>query len=248
LLRDCYLEVSLPFDDPEDQDDSEFVLLQMIGITARINKMHLRRGDPKTGKPYPLLYESGIVYTKPDQSDGRRQLSGSEKKKLISFLKDAGQDPETAIMCLRVIRGIEIFLDLPALIQRGKGDCNELVPVRLAELWRAGVAASPYLSRQERAGGSGGSAGYVYHALIKHPDGSSECPSQILGMHGPAGAEARNEEIRKNIERYETRIVEAKRMIEVDSSLAPHVAKQIDQMGFVPRNGVFKSPYDRVTE
>lgn len=241
-LRDIYLEVSLPFDDPEDQDDSEFVLLQMIGITARINKMHLRRGDPKTGKPYPLLYESGIVYTKPDQSDGRRPLSGGEKKKLIGFLKDAGQDPETAIMCLRVIRGIEIFLDLPALLQRGKGDCNELVPMRLAELWRAGVAASPYLSRQERQGG-----GYSYHALIKYlADGSSEDPSAILGMHGPDGIEARNEEIRKNVERYETRIVEAKRMIDADASLAPYAAKQIDQMGFVPRSGVFKSPYDRV--
>jgi hypothetical protein len=36
-------------------------------------------------------------------------------------------------------------------------------------------------------------------------------------------------------------------MLTVDSSLAPFAAQQIDQMGFVPRNGVFKSPYDRVT-
>jgi hypothetical protein len=237
-----YFSTSLPFDDPEDQEDSEYVLLHAIGLTARIDKMHIRKGDAN-GKPYPLLYESHVVYTKPDQSDGRRQLSGSEKKKLISFLKDAGQDPETAIMCLRIIRGLEIFLDTPALYARGKGDCNELVPQRLAELWSAGVAASPYLTRQEKQGG-----GFVYHAMIRYPDGSSECPSSVLGMHGVAGAEMRNEEIRKNIERYEMRIAEAKRMIEADSSLAPHAAKQIDQMGFVPRNGVFKSPYDRVTD
>jgi hypothetical protein len=242
ILKDMYFSTSLPFDDPEDQDDSEYVLLHAIGLTARIDKMHLRKGDAN-GKPYPLLYESHVVYTKPDQSDGRQQLSGREKKKLISFLKDAGQDPETAIMCLRIIRGIEIFLDTPALFARGKGDCNELVPQRLAELWRGGVAASPYLSRQEKQGG-----GYVYHAMIKYPDGSAEDPSLILGMHGPDGAEARNEEIRKNVERYEGRIVDAKRMIAVDASLAPYAAKQIDQMGFVPRSGSFVSPYDRVAE
>jgi len=191
------------------------------------------RNNPDT----PLLYESGVVYTKPDQSDGRRQLSDREKRKLISFLKDAGQEPETALMCLRIIKGIEVFLDIPELYRRGKGDCNELVPVRLAELWRAGVAASPWLTRQERPGG-----GYTYHAMIQYPDGSSECPSTILGM-GP-DPEGRAEEIRKNLERYQNRIVEAQHMTAVDSALAPFAAKQIDQMGFVPRTGVFKSPYE----
>jgi hypothetical protein len=238
------MDVSLPFDNPEDQDDSEYILLNAIGITARINKMHMRRGNPATGgRPYPLLYESGVVYTKPDQSDGRRQLSKREKQRLIDFLKDAGQEPETALMCLRVIQGIEIFLGIPELYQRGKGDCNELVPVRLAELWSAGIAASPYLTRQTRAGGSGG---FVYHAMIKYEDGSSEDPSAILGMHGPDGADLRNEEIRKNVERWENHIKEAQRLAAADASLAPHAAKQIDQMGFVPRGGVFRSPYDRV--
>lgn len=244
-LSSIYMDISLPFDDPEDQDDSEFVLLQTIGITARICKMHLRRGNPKTGKPYPLLYEAGVVYTKPDQSDGRRQLTDSEKKKLIKFLKDAGQEPETALMCLRIVKGIEIFLGTPELYARGKGDCNELVPQRLAELWSAGVAASPYLTRQARAGGA---KGFIYHAIIQYPDGSSEDPSAILGMWGPDGAEARNEEIRKNVERWENHIAEAQRLAAADSSLAAHAAKQIDQMGFVPRGGVFKSPYDRVKD
>jgi hypothetical protein len=229
-----YLNVSLPFDDPEDQDDSEFVLLHMIGNLARIDKMHLRRGDPKTGKPYPLLYDSGVVYTKPDQSDGRRKLSRSEKKKLISFLKDAGQDPETATMCLRVIAGVEIFLDTPALYLRGRGDCNELVPQRLAELWRAGVAASPYLTKTPRG------SGFTYHAIILYEDGSSEDPSAILGMSDQA---TRREEIRKNVERWETRIAAAQQMLSSDRSLGPIAAQQIDQMGFVPRSGVFKSPY-----
>lgn len=236
MLRDIFMQVSLPFDAPEDQDTSEFVLLQMIGNVARINKMHLERGTPE-GKPYPLLYESNVVYTKPDQSDGRRKLSRSEKKKLINFLKDAGQEPETALMCLRIIQGIEVFLDWPALLQRGKGDCNELVPVRLAELWRAGVAASPYLTKTQRG------SGFVYHAIIQYQDGSGEDPSAILGMSDPA---TRAEEIRKNVERYQNNISEVQRMLEVDSSLAPYAAKQIDQMGFVPRSGVFKSPYDRV--
>src|SRR5262249_46363898 len=147
MLRSYFMDVSLPFDNPEDQDDSEYILLNAIGVTARIDKMHLRRGEAM-GKPYPLLYESGVIYTKPDESDGRRQLSKREKNRLINFLKDAGQSPETALMCLRIIQGVEIFLGTPELYRRGKGDCNELVPQRLAELWRAGVAASPYLTKQ----------------------------------------------------------------------------------------------------
>jgi hypothetical protein len=228
-----HFAVSLPFDREEDRDDSEYILLNAMGIVARLNKIHLRR------KNYPLLYESGVVYAKPDQSDGRQKLSGGEKRKLIKLLKDAGQEPDTAVMCLRIVQGIEIFLDIPALYQRGKGDCNELVPVRIAELWRAGIAASPYLTKQPRANG-----GYTYHALVQYPDGSSECPSTILGMN--ADVEGRNEEIRKNVERWENHIAEAKRLADADASIAVAAAQQIDQMGFVPRGGVFKSPYDRV--
>jgi hypothetical protein len=231
-----YFSTSLPFDREEDRDDSEFILLNAMGIVARLNKMHLRR-SPDT----PLLYESGVVYTKPDQSDGRPPLKRGQVKKLLQLIRDMGQEPETALMVIRILKGIEIFLDIPALYKRGKGDCNELVPVRVAELWRAGISASPYLTKQARPTG-----GYIYHAIVQYPDGSSEDPSLILGMHGPEGADARREEIRKNVERYGTHIAEAQRMLEADSSLAPFAAKQIDQMGFVPRGGVFKSPYDRV--
>lgn len=236
MLRDMHFSVSLPFDQEEDRDDSEYILLNAMGIVARLNKMHLRR-NPNT----PLLYESGVVYTKPDQSDGRPPLQRGQVKKLLQLIKDMGQEPETALMVVRILKGIEIFLDIPALYKRGKGDCNELVPVRVAELWRAGIAASPYLTKQKKVGG-----GYVYHALVHYPDGSSEDPSLILGMHGIDGAAERDEEIRKNVERWENHIKEAQRLSAADASLAPHAAAQIDQMGFVPRNGVFKNPYDRV--
>jgi hypothetical protein len=226
-----YLNVSLPFDREEDRDDSEYILLNAMGIVARINKMYLRR-NPDT----PLLYESGVVYTKPDQSDGRPPLQRGQTKKLLQIIRDMGQDPETALMVIRILKGIEIFLDIPALYKRGKGDCNELVPVRIAELWRAGVAASPYLTKQARPGG-----GYTYHALVQYPDGSSEDPSLILGMG--QDAEGRKEEIRKNVERWQNRLAEAQHMLSVDSSVASVAAQQIDQMGFVPRGGVFKSPY-----
>jgi hypothetical protein len=65
-------------------------------------------------------------------------------------------------------------------------------------------------------------------------------------MWGSDGAEARNEEIRKNVERWENHIAEAQRLAGADATLMAAAAKQIDQMGFVPRGGVFKSPYDRV--
>lgn len=149
-----------------------------------------------------------------------------------------GIDPETALMVVRMLKGVEIFLDTPALYRRGKGDCNELVPVRVAELWQAGIAANPWIVRAVNDRG-----GFTYHNIVKWPDGSAEDPSLILGMGGPDRAADRREEIRKNNERLAIHLAAAQKLIIEEDADPVQVGHQIDMLGLGPKNGVFKSPY-----
>lgn len=236
-LRDIHFGCRLPFDTEQDQEDSEEILCRILGVVCRLNLLYLNK-HPDT----PALYDSGVVYTPPDQADGRPPLDRKKLRKLLSLLRDMGQEPETALMVVRMLKGVEIFLDIPALYRRGKGDCNELVPVRVAELWRAGIAANPWLVRARNDRG-----GFTYHNIVKWPDGSAEDPSMILGMGGPERADERAEEIRKNGERLTNYITEAQELIHAGEAMPAEIGRKIESMGLAPKDGTFRSPYDRAT-
>lgn len=237
LMKDLHLGFSLRFDTPAEQADSEEVLLRVMGLNSLLNLMYLRR-NPET----PLLYDSGVVYTPPDQADGRPPLERKKLAKLLALLRDMGQEPETALMVVRMLKGIEIFLDIPALYRRGKGDCNELVPVRVAELWRAGISASPYMTCAPKSGG-----GKSYHALVLYPDNSTEDVSLVLGMGNKDYADLRREEIRKNAERLGNYSAELSRLVHAGEMTPDAAGNKLDALGLGPKDGVFRSPYGRVT-
>jgi hypothetical protein len=236
-LKNIFLGVTLGFDTVEEQDDSEELLTRLLGWVTLRNLMFLRK-NPDT----PNLYSSGVVYTPPDQADGRPPLERDDLRTLLKLLRKMGQEPETALMVVRLLRGMEIFLDIPALYRRGKGDCNELVPVRCAELWRMGIAANPWLIVAPNAKG-----GKTYHNIVRWPDGSGEDPSLILGMGGIARADERREEIRKNAERWTNYMEAARHMVEVEGALPEVVSAKIEALGLAPKDGIFRSPYDRIT-
>lgn len=227
-----YLDFGLSFDDAANREDSEDALVRLLGLTSRLNMMQLRK-DPTI----PPLYESGVVYTEPDQLVDRSRVTPAKRKQLVALCREMGLTPEEALMMLRVANGIEIFLDLNGLYRRGRGDCNELVPVRIAELWRNGIMASPYLTHEQKTDGSGG---HSYHAVVWYPhDDSIEDPSLILGMGGPARAAERHAEIQKNADRRAAYIAAAQQLM-AEGAPPETVAPLIDSMGFVPRDGVFR--------
>jgi len=233
MMRDLHISASLKFDTPEEKADSEEILIRLMGLNSKLDLMYLRK-NPQT----PPLYDSGVVYTPPDQADGRPPLQKDDLKALLKLLRKMGSDPETALMIVRMLKGIEIFLDVPALLRRGKGDCNELVPLRVAELWNVGIAASPLLVCEDNSRG-----GKSYHAIVLWPDGSSEDPSLILGMGGQDLADLRRQECQKNFERWQNYIDAARRLIAAEGVSPDIIGRQIDQMGLVPKDGIFKSPY-----
>lgn len=226
MMSDIVLGVSLPFQTPADRAASEKILLDLLGATSLVNLRYLD-AHPET----PRLYDSGIAYTPPDQAT-RPPLDPADLAALRQLLSRMRQEPEVQDLIERILRGVEIFLDVPSLYARGKGDCNELAPVRIAELWQAGIDASPHLIKDRGLGGS-----WTYHAAVLHPDGSSEDPSRILGMGDPR---LRLEEIRKNTERYVGHMALGVEVCNA-SGYAPEVlGQQMNLAGYLPRDGVFR--------
>jgi hypothetical protein len=138
---------------------------------------------------------------------------------------------------LDLARGVEIFRDIPRIIENGGGDCDNLAGWRAAELAIEGVNARPYMTNRKEGGRT------IYHALTIWPDGSSEDPSRILGM--PCAAGERREECRKNWERYDNYWQDAKRMIAAEGggmARAAELKAKIDALGLLPKDGVFRVP------
>jgi hypothetical protein len=76
-------------------------------------------------------------------------------------------------------RGIEDFAIIPRILQRGFGDCDDLVPYRVSELIeRHGEPARIRIIWKRTPRGK------LYHIQVRRADGKVEDPSRILGMKG----------------------------------------------------------------
>lgn len=229
MIKDLYLGARLRFDTPDSRRESERILVDLMGLVCRLNYLYLLQ-NPDT-KP---LYDSGVVYAPPDQV-ARPPIDKQKLIQIFKILQSMGLEPDVGIMVGRLVRGPEIFLDIPWLYSRGKGDCNELVPVRVAELWRAGIKASPKLVWPE----PNSRGGLTYHVIVEWPDGSGEDPSLLLGMGGDARSPDRTEEIRKNKERWDAYMAAARVLVQAEGVPPVMAAKQVDLMGLLPKSGVF---------
>lgn len=70
------------------------------------------------------------------------------------------------------------WCDIPTVLNRGCGDCDDLVPWRLAELWREGHqnAEAMAIEQQLKNGDT------LFHLIIRVNGNQTEDPSQLLGM------------------------------------------------------------------
>ena len=212
------------------REESEEFILFVLRLIAWLDRKYLER-HPET----PKLYDSGVLYALPDQLAECR-IDPGRLRDCERFLRRAGASEETVAIVGAVLRGIEIFRDIPQIIARGSMDCDGLMTFRCAELLVAGVAAEPMINWPEGFGGT------TYHALVRHPDGTSEDPSILLGMGGEKKAAEREEERRKNRERFDT-FVEAARALCFAGQMSPDEAtRKIDALGLLPKSGVWAYP------
>lgn len=230
MMKNIFLAFSLGFhaeNDPDVRKCSEDFLVALLGYNCWVNSRHLRL-NPKT----PMLYDSGVRYAAPDQAPSAPRISPDAMERVAALLHKEGAEVHKIKNVLAMLRGVEEFLDIPALYERGKGDCNELVPVRVAELWRAGIDAKPHLVKEGTIGGA-----TSYHTVVLHPDGSDEDPSRILGMGDEAG---RREEIRKNTERFANHAITGRQVAEDGLASPELVMRQMELLGLLPKDGVFR--------
>jgi len=73
-------------------------------------------------------------------------------------------------------KGTEIWRDIPTILEKKVGDCEDLACYRVAELRYSGVNARPYIKWRRFKGT------WRYHAVVWLPGGRIEDPSLALGM------------------------------------------------------------------
>ncbi len=101
----------------------------------------------------------------------------------ISFLES---NPRTPLIYRSGVRyhfdrdAPDPWQDIPSTIAKGWGDCEDFACWRIAELRHHGNVNARPLLRWRKEGDK-----YIYHALLRLPDGRTEDPSVALGMHGP---------------------------------------------------------------
>jgi hypothetical protein len=71
-----------------------------------------------------------------------------------------------------------IWDTLPALYERGYGDCKSLTAALVAQYLRQGIECAPVFRFKERADGSGA---LDFHILVQTAQGFED-PSKVLGM------------------------------------------------------------------
>lgn len=240
-MRHVNYDLTLSFDTPEDRWRSEQILLYMMTILTLRNFWFLLDNPD-----FPKLYDTGMIYMLPEQLE--RRPKKAQLAALNDFLSSTmGMGPSEIQHHMDLAKGVEIFRDIPRMMENGGGDCDNWASARAAEIavaaYRLGGRANvkPYLVWHEDGDRM------IYHAKVMHGDGSDEDPSIIQGMGGSSRATDRLEECRKNWERYDNMWQAAKRIM-TDEDLqgdarvaqAEELKAAIDSFGFLPVSGVFR--------
>jgi len=74
----------------------------------------------------------------------------------------------------------ENIASVAVVLQRGWGDCDDLVAWRIAELRNDGIKATARIYWREHPTPRGPMR--LYHVQVRHPDGEIEDPSRLIGM------------------------------------------------------------------
>ena len=247
--------VDLQFDDERVQRRNENRLLLLLEALTQFDIDYLD-DHPET----PHLYDIGIAYKRPEQLD--RKLTSEQIASLRKFLKGLGLTDYAVDAHVAMAMGTEMFRQISRVDANGGGDCDNWSPWRTAELRRAGMrGAKPGVTSRVVEGRA------IMHTLTLIPEPmpsllsligeeqaapivgeTDEDPSLILGMGGPARFRDRLSEIRKNWERHDIYMAQAKDLVAARRALgaddvreyAAILLAKIDSLGFIPKNGEFK--------
>lgn len=196
MLRYILVDTTM-FSGADDTEETRKDLCWWLEALTQRNQDYLKQ-RPTT----PRLYKSGVTYAVPKQHDGECEEVHVLRKALGGMARQ--KDVYRILEKMQAVFGGEHFCDIGRILEYGSIDCDGLACWRAAELRQEGIKARPYMTHRVTPFGQ-----TIYHALVLWPPfgnvpyETSEDPSLLLGMGGPAKAAARAEEIRKNTERCE---------------------------------------------
>lgn len=220
-----YVLMHLGLFGPLDREASQKALLWLMEAVVIHNCKYLL-ANPQT----PRLYDSGVRYAVPEQM-AECKVDPAKLGDLQKYLRKIGASADTAEAVVAFVRGIEVFRDIPQILNKKFVDCDNLSMHRSAELRVAGVGAKPYLTWRENNGG------VTYHATVLWPDGTHEDPSLLLGMGGESRAVERAEEVRKNHERWDNFVEAARQLCVLGQASPAQAGAQVNALGLLPRDG-----------
>jgi hypothetical protein len=189
-LRFVLFDLGL-FAPEDDQDQARRDLCWLLESLTQRNQSYLREHPD-----VPSLYSSGIRYARPAQVDRGAVPEIAILQDALDRRKAVRPEVQQAMEMAADVLGGERFRDWPRAVEAGAVDCDNLACMRAAELRNAGIWASPYVTSRKRPDG-----GTTMHAIVRHPDGTAEDSSLLLGMGGTEKAADRTEEHRRNNER-----------------------------------------------
>lgn len=137
------------FADREDKERLRVYHDALVDFLYQFDVLYLR-DHPMT----PLLYGSGVFYMSEPQVKTYNPAFGG-------VVESQQED----------------WLDIPNVLAKRYGDCEDLACYRAAELTvRYNIPATPFSTYREYNNFT------LYHVLVRLPDGTVEDPSKILGM------------------------------------------------------------------
>ena len=120
------------FDSPNMRGLSEDAVLWGLEVLTNWDVDYL-----KTHSETPKLYDSGVVYALPDQMTSKMTPADIEATRQFVLKRGASRDSADHVAAF--LEGMEVFRDVPAVLQLGKVDCDNLSAFRTAELRLAGA-------------------------------------------------------------------------------------------------------------
>lgn len=129
-----------------------------------------------------ILFDISLFRTPDDRKRSQRAvlwLLEALTQINVLWIRDHPETPalyESSVIYKPDPIGLELWQDIPTLLERGTGDCDDLACYRAGELRAAGINVRPYLKWRAEP------TGYIYHAVLMWPDGRVEDPSLAMGM------------------------------------------------------------------
>lgn len=134
--------------------------------------------------PYTIGIVLRLITALPDRA-AERCIEAILDALAVANFEYLREHPDTPALYMSGVRykddaygDIDYWKDIPTVLRDGHGDCDDLVPWRIAELWQAGYRNAKSIAHLQRDT----EGNTLFHAYVRVDGTNTEDPSERLGM------------------------------------------------------------------